>query len=292
MELILRKKESGTSQILFVFNVFLWDRGQRSAPLSRLLDILGKFGKSETALRMALSRSVQNGFLINEKIGKEIYYSLTESGVSAIEGWREQIGDYFRRIELQGEWDGTWFMVNFNIPASLEGKRGILVRFLQHNKFTNLNKGIWISPYDYFEKTKEFCSEIGIGEFVVMFKSTLLDGKEQENFTTNFWDIEKSSKLIRQFTNDFEPYLTSINGNQNDKGNEIGRLLTLLHEIGWRFMEVVEYDHQLPFTLYPDKYDSQQAVLVFSGLRSAILEQVQEYVWKSLDVKQINPEDC
>ncbi|WP_363319087.1 hypothetical protein [Desulfosporosinus sp.] len=45
------------------------------------------FGKSETATRMSLSRTVKSGTLINKNDGSEVYYTLDSGGRDAINTW-------------------------------------------------------------------------------------------------------------------------------------------------------------------------------------------------------------
>jgi phenylacetic acid degradation operon negative regulatory protein len=61
MKLILRKKDSSTSILLFIFNNYMAQTTKNYMSLSSLLEIMQVFGKNETTTRMSLSRAAKKG---------------------------------------------------------------------------------------------------------------------------------------------------------------------------------------------------------------------------------------
>ncbi len=59
MKVILRKNDSATSLLLFVYNSYFNFYQKDTIKLSSLLEIMKAFGKSESATRMSLSRTVK-----------------------------------------------------------------------------------------------------------------------------------------------------------------------------------------------------------------------------------------
>jgi len=92
---------------------------------------------------------LKNGGYIKEKEtrkGKVIY--LTDKGKMEIlknEFWKEK-----------KKWDGKWRIIIFDIPENSRKHRNFLRRKLQWFGFRELQKSVWIIPYDARREFKEF----------------------------------------------------------------------------------------------------------------------------------------
>ncbi|HYE11294.1 MAG TPA: hypothetical protein VEF53_14050, partial [Patescibacteria group bacterium] len=113
MKLILRKNDSATSLLLFIYNNYFSKSQKDSLKLSSLLEIIKVFDKNETAIRMSLSRAVKAGILSKSRQGNEVIYSLTDVGRQSIDLWNEGVESFWKRFRLRNSsWDGKWYIVN------------------------------------------------------------------------------------------------------------------------------------------------------------------------------------
>lgn len=111
----LRKVDSTTSLLLFVYNNYLSEYNKDTLKLSSLLEIMKTFGKSESATRMSLSRTVKAGILVNQNIEKEVNYSLAANGKHAVDIWNNEIRRFWKRyVQRHQPWEKKWHLLNLN----------------------------------------------------------------------------------------------------------------------------------------------------------------------------------
>ena len=149
MKIILRKKDSVTSIVLFIFNVYGEYTGRYTIPLGNLIDYMLKFDKNETSVRMGLSRMVKAGILANKKVNEQIYYELTADGLENITIWNKGVSRFFGRYHKRNQgWNKKWYAVVFpDFDRSVKESQDLLDAFWEIG-LRELNKNTWISPYE------------------------------------------------------------------------------------------------------------------------------------------------
>ena len=120
-----------------------------SSPLfvQRLLTELSKKQKktyNQQSFRNAFYRLKREGYLAIEKHNHQIYISLTQEGKRR--AGRFQINELF--IPKPKRWDGKWRVVIFDIQHKQRIKREALRGFLKRMGFHQLQKSVWVHPYD------------------------------------------------------------------------------------------------------------------------------------------------
>lgn len=146
MYLSVKKKDSVTSILLFIFNVFLVEQGITALPLKKIFRILEPFQKSETAIRMGLSRGVQNGLLANEKHGNEVYYLITDEAAQGVKYWQETLRVFKSRLSIQlSDWDGEWSILCLDSSTD-KRSLGYFVDSIRQYGYGSLGSNIWVSP--------------------------------------------------------------------------------------------------------------------------------------------------
>jgi len=123
------------------------ERGINTVPLKKIFRLLEPFQKSETSIRMGLSRGVQNGLFVNEKQGQEVYYRLTDKAVQSFEYWQKTLARFQKRINMQyANWDGVWSIVLLDLPSRNKPADSLeqFTQSLEQLGYGSLNKGQWI----------------------------------------------------------------------------------------------------------------------------------------------------
>lgn len=70
------------------------------------------------------------------------------------------------KLTIPRQWDGHWRLVFFDIPEFLKAARGALTHKLKELGFLQLNKSVWVYPYEC-HKEIEFVSEFFlVGKYV------------------------------------------------------------------------------------------------------------------------------
>lgn len=82
--------------------------------------------------------------LVMKKRRRQLYISLTEKGRKRA-GWYQI--DHLK-IKKQKKWDGKWYVIIFDISHHFRIKREALRGLLKRLEFLQLQKSVWIHPYD------------------------------------------------------------------------------------------------------------------------------------------------
>lgn len=100
-------------------------------------------------IHAAKKRLMENGCL--EKIENKggTYYRITLRGRKKIE----------KLLFDQEKWDGQWRIVMFDIEETERRKRNFLRRKLKEMGFKQLQKSVWVSPFDVIEEVRELVND-------------------------------------------------------------------------------------------------------------------------------------
>ncbi len=98
----------------------------------------------------AFRRLLKDGSLELTREGRQLYVSLTEEGRK--KAGRFQIGAL--AIQKPKRWDKKWRIVIFDIPHENRLVREVLRGFLKRLGFYQMQKSVWILPYDCRDEVK------------------------------------------------------------------------------------------------------------------------------------------
>ena len=102
------------------------------------------------------------------------------AGVHAIQGKLKKLRD-----EEHNRWDGVWYIVIFDIENDKRAKRDALRHMLQKSGFEQLQKSVWVYPFDCREE--------------VAFVKNFFGIKEEECRVIVFNNIERDKSLRKKF---------------------------------------------------------------------------------------------
>lgn len=114
-------------------------------------------------------RLQENGYLEKIKDKNKVYYKITIAGRKWID----------RKLFDREKWDGKWRIVMYDVPEEEKRKREYLRRKLVELGFKQLQRSVWVSPFDVLDDVKLLV--------------------EENNLHNNFWYFWADS-----FTNDEE----------------------------------------------------------------------------------------
>lgn len=117
----------------------------------------------QSSLSQALKRLRENGLIEEVKLKKDIIIKLTEEG-------RDLIQDPFD----ESKWDGKYRIVIFDIPEEKRIIRNLFRRNLKKWGFKHLQKSVWISKRNIFDKLNSYIKDLGIEKWVIIIESNKL----------------------------------------------------------------------------------------------------------------------
>ncbi|KUO51872.1 MAG: hypothetical protein APF76_16150 [Desulfitibacter sp. BRH_c19] len=264
MKIILRKRDSVVSIVLFIFNIFSEHTSCYSIKLDHLIKCMSFFEKNETATRMGLSRMVKSDILINKKVNNDVYYELTHLGKENINLWNLGVSRFFKRYSLRNKpWNKKWYMVallNF-----VRSESQCTIDELTEIGFRELTRDLWVSPYSMKEEVNELLN--GKHEFLQISGEISLDSENQEALENTF-RIESLKKQYAEFL-----ILSNRTKNKMSKAINKGEHLPLLFELGWNFYDIAINDPALPEDFF-NQWLGDKAIVEMRALRSSLYSNV------------------
>lgn len=234
-----------------------------------LVQLLGEFGFTTAAARVALSRLVQRGLLARVKKGRHVYYTVTERTEHLLVE-----GD--RRIFPLGsheEWDGSWTILWHAIPQDRRVERGRLAKRLRFLGFGSVQDGTWIAPRDRASEVTDLLHELGVDEFASVFLGRLAPGLHLETLIARAWNLSELDARYAAFADTFaHEQRAARKRNLTDRDAFIIRTRV----IHW-FRQFPFLDPEFPDDVMPSATNRRIAVEVFWDLYKALAEASQRY---------------
>ena len=155
------------------------------------LNDLVTLGTTRQALG-ALGRLEGLGYIERHKEDKETYFTLTEKGDDAL----AEILD--RMPSSEQPWDGSWYLILFDIPESKRTLRQMFRLKLMDLGAQMLQSSVWITPsHKVVEHFQNQVNEHDVSDLVYVFKTQLLDNEKLN--IAKLWhlnDLEQSYKTL------------------------------------------------------------------------------------------------
>jgi phenylacetic acid degradation operon negative regulatory protein len=236
---------------------------------SVLVDVLGVLEVEEKSARQALARSAAEGWVVSERAGRRVRWSLTAPGRRLLTEGAERIydfGDYAR------SWDGGWLMLIVSVPESKRDLRHRLRTRLTWAGFGSPVSGVWVSPdVTRQREAQQIVQDLGLDEQAMSFLSKYGEIGEQESMVARSWDLTE----LRERYEDFIDTFTGLNP---QGGEAVLRAQTrLVHE--WRRFPFL--DPRLPLELLPPKWSGLKAAELFHRTHVDWRPEAQEH-WEAL----------
>jgi len=126
--------------------------------------------KKEGLIRATIDRLRRNGYIAREEKDGRYLYWITEKGKRKI----------YRYIFSEEEWDKKWRIVIFDIPEKKKIAREIFRDKLKELGFLQLQKSVWVAPYDLLEELNLLREEYELGNYVIFLEGRFLKGEEEK----------------------------------------------------------------------------------------------------------------
>lgn len=208
---------------------------------STLVYALKGLGVEEQTARQAIARAATSDWIVGERRGREVSWSLTPKLVHIFDAGAPRV--YSLSDPFSG-WDGRWLAVFTTIPQSHRSARRPLYAGLNWAGFGNPAPGLWLSPHtERADEVSSLIKELDLKHHTFAFVGTLdAIGIREQEVVTRGWDLE----TLRQH---YERVLDAIGSLAPETPDEtLFAHIRVLTE--WR--ELTGGDPQLPEALLPD----------------------------------------
>lgn len=123
---------------------------------------------TKNAAWKAVKRLQDKGCLEKFEKDGETHYRITEKGRNSIEKY----------VFDQETWDRKWRIVTFDIPEQQKKLRESLRRTLKNSGFKQLQRSVWISPFDVLDDVEKLVDDHDLHECMWYFLSDSMKNDE------------------------------------------------------------------------------------------------------------------
>ncbi|WP_329331410.1 PaaX family transcriptional regulator [Streptomyces sp. NBC_00663] len=214
-----------------------------------IIDVLGRVGVGEQAVRSTLTRMVNRGLLRRRREGRRMYFGLTPQATRVLWDGRTRI---WKQGAVNDDWDGTWTLLGFSLPDSWKRQRHDLRSRLTWSGFGALYSGLWIAPGAV--DISGVVAELGLTDHVKIFHSRADVATDIESMIRDTWDLESIAARYVTFDKRWTTHLDT--GSDDDP---IGTRLRLVSEWLW----TIRTDPRLPTRHLPPTWPARTAEKTF-----------------------------
>ena len=216
---------------------------------------------SERAVRSALSRMTNNGWIQATKIGRRSQYSLTQKGETLLNRGQQRIFE-----PPYKDWDSKWHLVVYSLPETIREKRHSLRTQLAWLGFGRLAPGTWISPHHPTNELLNTFSDLEIESFVKLFKGVFMGPSSSHDLAYRCWDLkgleQQYAIFIQRFKSEYDELnLCTKNNLPLDAKEHFIKSFWLTHQ----FQSFPLKDPNLPISILPPDWIGTTARELFNG---------------------------
>ncbi|WP_245667631.1 PaaX family transcriptional regulator [Actinomadura macra] len=149
------------------------------------IEVLGRLGIGEHAVRSMLSRMVTRGLLARYPDGRRMFFGLTERSRRILADGEERV---WRRSVINDDWDGSWTVLAFSLPESWQSRRHELRSRLAWAGFGPVGNGLWISPARV--DVAEVTADLGLDTHVRVFAGPSVPPTDEPRMIRDAFDLD------------------------------------------------------------------------------------------------------
>jgi phenylacetic acid degradation operon negative regulatory protein len=239
--------ESARGLLFTVLGEFVLPTGG-SAWTSAFLEIFGRLGIEEKAIRQALARTAADGWIRPERAGRRTRWWLTPDGHRLLTEGTERI---YAFAGSQRDWDGAWLLVLARVPESDRAARHRLRTRMSWAGLGSPAPGIWITTHtERTAEVEQVLRQAGVPDGQI-FLAEHRAGGELSDLVGQSWDLPAIEQRYEEFCAEFAAPLAP---------DPLVRLTELVH--AWRRFPSV--DPGLPAQLLPSRWTGDAAATLFA----------------------------
>ncbi|WP_234900054.1 PaaX family transcriptional regulator C-terminal domain-containing protein [Streptomyces filamentosus] len=214
-----------------------------------VIDVLGRVGVGEQAVRSTLARMVNRGLLLRRREGRKMFFGLTPQARRVLEDGHVRIRE---RGAVDDAWDGSWTLLGFSLPDSWKSRRHGLRSRLAWAGFGPLYSGLWIAPGEV--DVSAVVAELDLADHVKVFHARAAEFTDIEGMIRDTWDLESIAARYAAFD---ARWTAHPDGGSGD--DPIGTRLLLVSE----WLRTIRADPRLPARHTPPDWPAHRAQETF-----------------------------
>ncbi|MFE0254900.1 PaaX family transcriptional regulator C-terminal domain-containing protein [Streptomyces sp. NPDC059010] len=237
------------SLMLAFFGNHVLEEGDLCVYSGSIIEVLGRVGIGEQAVRSTLTRMVNRGLLRRQREGRKMFFGLTPQATRVLQDGRARV---WQQGAVNDDWDGSWTLLGFSLPESWKRQRHDLRSRLSWSGFGALYSGLWIAPGHV--DVAGVVSELGLADHVKIFHAQADQATDIELMIRDTWDLESIAARYVTFDKRWTAHLDAGAGE-----DPIGTRLRLVSE----WLSTIRTDPRLPARHLPPEWPARPAQETF-----------------------------
>lgn len=236
------------SLLLAFFGDHVLEEGPLCVYSGSIIDVLGRAGVGEQAVRSTLTRMVNRGLLQRRRQGRRMYFGLTPHATQILDNGRRRV---WHTSAVNDDWDGTWTLFGFSLPEAWQRQRHDLRSRLTWAGFGPLYSGLWIAPGDV--DTSGIVAELGIAAHVKIFHASADAATDVDVMIRDTWDLRTIAARYTAFEERWTAHL----------GDPSGDPLAIHLRLVAEWLGTIRTDPRLPARHLPPNWPARSAERTF-----------------------------
>ncbi|WP_432198081.1 PaaX family transcriptional regulator [Streptomyces sp. bgisy027] len=261
------------SLMLAFFGNHVLEEGDVGVYSGSIIDVLGRVGVGEQAVRSTLTRMVNRGLLRRRREGRRMFFGLTPQATRVLEDGRARI---WQQGAVNDDWDGSWTLLGFSLPDSWKRQRHDLRSRLTWSGFGALYSGLWIAPGN--TDVSGVVEELGLAAHVKVFHAQADVATDIELMIRDTWDLESIASRYVLFDKRWTAHLDAGAGD-----DPIGTRLRLVSEWLW----TIRADPRLPARHLPPEWPARAAQETFRRVADHTAGPARETAHELLEITRL-----
>lgn len=234
-----------------------------------MVRLLGEFGFSVGAARVALGRLVRSGLLERVRRGRQIYYGMSP----ALEHLLAEGDERIFGLGVDDDWTGVWTVLWQAVPDELGPQRRRLAGRLRFLGFGPVQNGTWVSPHDRARELTALVDDLAIEQYVGVIVGRPATGNALQTLIGQAWDLDVLADGYERFLGELRPFRSARSrGRLSDRDAFLVRTRAV-HE----FRQFPSQDPGLPEVVLNRRWRRSDAVAAFRELYELLAEPAQRH---------------
>ena len=168
------------------------------------------------------------------------------------------------------KWDGTWYVLVFDVPERQRGYRHALRGFLKRMHMGCLQRSVWVSPRDIRPAYDDLDEAAAARDYCFLFQSRTVLRQSPQEVVTRAWPMDEVRKDQNEYLQIYSANLRRL----SQKTHSENDLHALLREERMAYLAAMEKDPLLPQDLWPKGYLGRQVHSLHRLVMDEIARQV------------------
>jgi phenylacetic acid degradation operon negative regulatory protein len=254
--------------VLTLFGAYVHPR-DRSVWSGGLVALLGEFGVSPGAARVALTRLAARGMLARAKAGRLVHYTITPRAAAILTEGDARIFSFGKASDNGEVWTVLWHA----IPANRRLDRARLTRRLRFLGFGAVQDGAWIAPRDHEDEVAGLLTDLGLRDHASVLVGRPSAALAPNRLVARAWDLDGLTARYEAFVSEYGRLDDAAARRRLSDREALQVHAQLVHT----FRQFPSMDPELPAKLVPPPASRAHAIALFHDIHAALAPSAQQY---------------